>query len=109
MSQEELAYDPEDKKVYLALQKAGELLPCDIESDESIADDDLPAGLRDIDSAVKKIMASGKSGGISIQFPQASNPDPQPDLALAARHGVKLSDASLEKIRKLRESSELQE
>jgi hypothetical protein len=114
MSQEDIYFDEDDKKLYLALQKAGELIPCDV--DEVLDDEEdcskLPRGLQDVDAAVKKIMSGGAFNSDNV-IPL--NSDTEQDLssdsewAMAARHGAKLSDASREKIRKIRESRESNE
>jgi hypothetical protein len=111
MNPEEFYYDEEDKKLYLALQKAGKVLPCDIEEvlDERYDDCELPEALKDVDATVEKIMSGDAlSNENTIPFDKEAlkNPKTDSEWAMAARHGAKLSDASREKIRKLRESKD---
>lgn len=111
MNPEEMHFDEDDKKLYLTLQKAGKVIPCDVDEvlDENEDCDELPPGLQDVDAAVKKIMTGGvfpRDNVISIKADKKQDAPSDSEWAMAARHGAKLSEASREKIRKIRESKE---
>lgn len=111
MSKEDFYFNEDDKKLYLALQKAGKLIPCDVDEvlDEDEDFDELPRGLRDVDAAVKKIMTGGvfpRGNVIPLNSDARQDAPSDSEWAMAARHGAKLSEASREKIRKIRESKE---
>ena len=100
MSQEDIYFDEDDKKLYLALQKAGELIPCDV--DEVLDDEEdcskLPRGLQDVDAAVKKIMSGGAFNSDNV-IPL--NSDTEQDLSSDSewamgrkRHPLRLSQQS---------------
>ena len=110
MSQEDIYFDEDDKKLYLALQKAGELIPCDVDEvlDENEDCSELPRGLQDVDAAVKRIMSGGAfscDNVIPLHSDAKQDVPSGSEWAMAARHGAKLSDESREKIRKIRDSN----
>lgn len=107
MNPEKFFFDEDDKKLYHALQKAGEVFPCDLDDllEESIEHDELPTALQDVENAVKQIMSGDNTlcnGGPTRDLFTIKPCKADSEWALAARHGVKLSEASREKISKLR-------
>ena len=92
-----------EKRMRLALQKSGELIPADIEVDEEPCTEamaaPIPESLRNVDAAMERIFAEDEKDELDdsnlLEFPSdASSP-----FALAARNGeVKLSDESMKKL-----------
>ncbi|MGC9451684.1 MAG: hypothetical protein ACP5I4_09580 [Oceanipulchritudo sp.] len=104
-------YTEEDRKFYLALQKAGLAIPIDLE--EALQDPDepveLPDSLKDVDRAVKLILSGDllKENDL-IMFPSETSqpPESKDEFRMAARHGGDLSEETRAKLRKLREKSD---
>lgn len=92
-----------EKRMRLALQKSGELIPTDLEIDGEPCEEamavPIPESLSNIDAAMKRIFAEDEEEELGnsnlLEFPR----DKSSPFALAARNGeVKLSDKSMKKL-----------
>jgi len=103
MDPNELEYDDLDRLISITLQKSGKMLPIDLDEELSpeVLKGELPAKLQDLDSLVDEIFDENPK---TIDFHSLKNRDIptrefDDELRLAARHGVKLSDETIKKLR----------
>lgn len=91
-----------EKRMRLALQKSGEIIPADIEVDEEPCEEAMaaaiPESLSNIDTAMERIFADDEDeleDGDILEFTS----DALSPFALAARNGeMKLSEGSMKKL-----------
>jgi hypothetical protein len=103
MEQSETELNKLERLMKLALQKAGQIIPTDIE--DGIPEESLgvpiPESLSNFDTAMSKILGEGKDetgDNKIVQIPSDQNSDV---FAIAARNGkVKLSQETLNKLKR---------
>lgn len=89
------------RRMQIALQKAGEIIPSDLDVDEELPAESLkvaiPKSLSDVDAAMKRIFGDEEDGKI-VDFPEHPYAAP---FAMAARNGeVTLSEDSMNKLKR---------
>ncbi len=101
MNSEEREIQELTQRMRIAMQKAGYIIPSDLDVDEELPTEameaSIPKRLSDIDAAMKYILGDKEDSKV-VEFPE--QPDSAP-FAIAARHGaVKLSDETLNKLKR---------
>lgn len=101
MSDEDKETQELEQRMRLAMQKAGFIIPSDLDVDEELPAEamraKIPEELSDIDAAMNQILSNDQKPNI-VSFPAASDIEP---FAIAARNGkAKLSEETLRKLKR---------
>lgn len=100
--------NPEDKecqelawRMRIALQKAGEIIPSDLDVDEEPPSEaieaSIPRSLSDVDGAMKRILGDEEDSKV-VDFPEHRDAAP---FAMAARNGeVTLTEETMNKLKR---------